>query len=100
MTQHVLFISLTGITVVFGFLIIMYFILSSFKYFFHNKSQAQENNKNNLTNNSVNSNKRKGANIDAEGDIPSEVIAAILSSLDHYHEQNLSGDQIIIKKRG
>ncbi len=76
MTLKVLFISLTGILVVFGFLFIMYIILSSFRYFFYNRKRIPDNE-----------------------EIQQREIAVVLCALNHYHRNNLSGAKIIIKRR-
>lgn len=95
MLLDVLFISLTGILVVFGFLILMFFILSSFKYLNKEKKEevktAQPKESNQI-------NKSQSKDIKIEGDIPGEVIAVIMSTLNH-HNQNIKGKEISIKKR-
>ncbi|MGM0437037.1 MAG: OadG family protein [Bacillota bacterium] len=95
MLLDVLFISLTGILVVFGFLVLMFFILSSFKYL--NKEKKEEV-KTSQPKESTKISKSQNKNIKIEGDIPGEVIAVIMSTVNH-HNQNIKGKEISIKKR-
>ena len=95
MLLDVLFISLTGILVVFGFLILMFFILSSFK--FLNKEKKEEN-KSSKTQVSKSNKKYQNRNIEIKGEVSEEVIAVIISSLNH-HNKNINGKEISIKKR-
>lgn len=95
MLLDVLFISLTGILVVFGFLVIMFFILSSFKYLNKEKKEDVKTAKPKV-NKDISKNQDSG--IKLEGDIPGEVIAVIMSTVNH-HNQNIKGKEISIKKR-
>ena len=95
MLLDVLFISLTGMMVVFGFLVLMFFILSSFKYL--NKEKKEEV-KTAKPKESTKTSKNQDRKIKIEGDIPGEEIAVIISTLNHY-KQNIKGKEISIKKR-
>ena len=99
MLQQVLFISVTGILVVFGFLALMYFILSSFKYFFYNDGKSVGSNGQKASMKSSQKLAKGNENLNIEGDISAEVIAVIMSSLNHFHDQNINGKEISIKKR-
>ncbi|HKL75819.1 MAG TPA: OadG family protein [Halanaerobiales bacterium] len=95
MLLDVLFISLTGILVVFGFLILLFFVLSSFKYL--NKPQKEVVETAGSKEN-VDISKSQDKNIKIEGDVPGEVIAVIMSTLNH-HDKNINEKEISIKKR-
>ncbi len=100
MLEQVLFISFTGILVVFGFLLLMFFILASFKKFFYKEDKAKDATKTVRKDSNIKTENELKKSVDINGDIPAEVVAVIMSSLNHYENQNLNAKEIIIKKRG
>lgn len=83
MTLKVLFISLSGILVVFGFLFLLFLILSSFKYFFYNNKEI---------------NMEEGISIKSY--VKKEELAVVLTAIRHHHQGELPGEKITIKKGG
>ncbi|MGM0409347.1 MAG: OadG family protein [Bacillota bacterium] len=100
MLAHVLFISLTGVLVVFGFLFIMFLILASFRKLFYEKEETKSITKTVKKDRNIKTESELKKSVDIKGDIPAEVVAVIMSSLNHYENQNLNAKEISIKKRG
>ena len=100
MLEHVLFISVTGVLVVFAFLLLMFFILASFKKFFYKEKKNKKATTIGKKDNNIKTERELNKKVDIKGNIPSEEVAAIMSSLNHYENKNLNAKKIIIKKRG
>lgn len=96
MTSQVYMISLVGISVVFAFLILMYLILSSFKFLIYNKKTETKEHKIKQETTGIKTNIPA---VKPEGDIPQEEIAAIMAVLNNYNNDNLRGKKVIINKR-
>ncbi|MFW5787346.1 MAG: OadG family transporter subunit [Halanaerobiales bacterium] len=82
MTARVLFISLAGILVVFGFLFFLFLILSSFKYFFYENDDVEKKKK-----------------VRSQSEISDEELAVVLTVVREHFKKEIPGDKIMIKKR-
>lgn len=84
--MEVLIISITGILVVFTFLLFLYVIMLGFKKIFHKESQKLSSSEN-LSNKNF------------ESGIPEKIIVIILTALKRYKNKDLIDKKITIKKR-